>query len=282
MWPTAEPDPLDRDERVRTDPLLVRQLWEAPGRRLVAVYKGHVDVQADVDADPAESLLLGTAGGVAWFGVRTRTQATRNLREVAGSFDDVERAAALTAVALDNWHATHTYCSRCGGPTDMGRAGWLRRCPRDGAEHFPRTDPAVIVLVIDDEDRALLGRRRGWPLGWYSTLAGFVEPGETFEQAVAREVLEEAGVQLAVDRVRYRATQPWPFPASIMIGFTAHTHRQASRPDGDEIAETVWLSREEFQAAAIAGSVRIPPRISVAHHLIADWFGADIPHTWSR
>jgi NAD+ diphosphatase len=140
----------------------------------------------------------------------------------------------------------------------------------------------VIVLVIDDQGRALLGRRASWPQGWYSTLAGFVEPGETFEQAVVREVAEESGVEVDVGDVRYRTTQPWPFPSSIMIAFTATTHVQATTPDGEEIVETVWVSREQFEGLAQEGSLRIPPRISVAHHLIADWYGAPIPHTWSR
>jgi NAD+ diphosphatase len=282
VWPTAEPDVFVRDEALRTDPERVRALWNRPDRRLVAVYKGHVDVHADTEVDPDDLILLGTVGDAAWFAARTRTPDTADLRAVADSLDTVERAAALTAVALDNWHTTHGRCPRCGGPTTMTRAGWVRVCTEDGSEHFPRTDPAVITLVLDDQDRALLGRRAVWPSGWYSTLAGFVEPGETFEQAVVREVFEEAGVRVPVEQVQYRATQPWPFPSSIMIAFTARTWAQASEPDGDEIAETAWFSRAEFRAAAERDELRIPPRISVAHHLIADWFGAPIPHMWSR
>jgi NAD+ diphosphatase len=279
VWPTAEPDPFRRDEQDRTDPQRVAQLWASPRRRLIAVHAGRVDL----DPPPAgERILLGIAGDVPWFALRARTDAAQDLRAVADGLDPVARAAALTAAALDNWHATHQRCARCGEPTVPERAGWVRRCPADGSEHFPRTDPAVITLVVDDAGRALLGRRAVWPQGWYSTLAGFVEPGETFEQAVVREVAEEAGVEVPVTGVRYRATQPWPFPASIMIAFTAHTHQQPTRPDGDEIAETRWLSREEFRAGAQAGQVRIPPRLSVAHHLIADWYGEPIPHTWNR
>lgn len=282
MWPTAEPDVFVRDEALRAAPEQLRTLWERPDRRIVAVYKGHVDVRADVDVDPEDLILLGTVDGAPWFAARTRTPGTVDLRAAADSLDEVERVAALTSVALDNWHAGHEFCPRCGGPTEMVRAGWVRRCTDDGSEHFPRTDPAVITLVIDDDERALLGRRSVWPSGWYSTLAGFVEPGETFEQAVVREVFEEAGVRVPVDRIQYRATQPWPFPSSIMIAFTARTWAQPAEPDGEEIAETVWLSRAEFHAAAERGEVRIPPRISVAHHLIADWYGEPVPHTWSR
>ena len=281
MWPTPQPDLFDRDETVRTDPERVRALWQSEGRRLIAVHKGHIDLDP-AGGDPAGAILLGTVAGVPWFALRTRTENTVELRSVADTLDDVQRSAALTAVALDNWHAAHPFCPRCGGGTEVTRAGWVRRCLLDGSEHFPRTDPAVITLVIDDAGRALLGRRAIWPQGWYSTLAGFVEPGETFEQAVVREVFEEAGVRVPVTGVTYRATQPWPFPSSIMIAFTAHAPAQPTRPDGDEIAETVWLSREDFRERAAAGLVRIPPRISVAHHLIADWFGQPIPHIWSR
>lgn len=264
---------------MRTDLERVEQLWNDPRRRLVGVHKGHIDLEPPADQSP---ILLGTVDDVPWFAVRVRTEGARDLRTSAHRLSDVERSAALTAVALDNWHAAHEHCPRCGTPTEPVRAGWVRRCPQDGSEHFPRTDPAVITLVVDEQDRALLGRRAVWPPGWYSTLAGFVEPGETFEQAVVREVAEEAGVTIPVDQVEYRSSQPWPFPCSIMIAFTARTYSQPTRPDGEEIAETRWISREEFAAGAGQGTVRIPPRSSVAHHLIADWFGSDIPQTWSR
>ncbi len=282
MWPTAEPDIFDRDEALRTHPDRLAQLWADPRRRVIAVYKGHVDVAAGGEFATDSAMLIGVREGVPWFAVRTRTDGTRELRSVVTGLDDQERAAALTAVALDNWHHSHRFCARCGARTDVERAGWARRCREDGSEHFPRTDPAVITLVIDDEGRALLGRRSVWPQGWYSTLAGFVEPGETFEQAVVREVLEEAGVRVPVDQVQYRATQPWPFPSSIMIAFTARTRAQPTVPDGAEIAETAWLSRSEFRDRAQAGTLRIPPRVSVAHHLIEDWYGEPIPYTWSR
>ena len=277
MWPTPEPDLFVRDERDRTDPQRLAALWQAPERRLIGVHKGRVDLDPP---DSGERILLGCADGAPWFAIRG--QGSQDLRLVADDLEPLERSAALTAVALDNWHAAHSHCPRCGEPTGIERAGWVRRCPADSSEHFPRTDPAIITLVIDDQERALLGRRGIWPDGWYSTLAGFVEPGETFEQAVVREVGEEAGVVVPVTGVQYRATQPWPFPSSLMIAFTAHTHAQPTTPDGDEIAESRWFSREEFRAGAEAGQVRIPPRISVAHHLIADWFGEEIPQIWSR
>lgn len=281
MWPTAEPDLFDRDETLRVDSTRLAQLWADPNRRVIAVSRGQVDLHPVGDFDPAEVIFLGIAD-VPWFAVRERTEASVDLRMKADDLTPVERSAVLTAAALDNWHGTHRRCPRCGEPTRMARAGWMRVCDADGSEHFPRTDPAIITLVVDDDGRALLGRRAIWPEGWFSTLAGFVEPGETFEQAVVREVAEEAGVTLDVTRVQYRATQPWPFPSSLMIAFTAHTHAQPTTPDGEEIVETRWFSREEFAAAAEAGDLRIPPRISVAHHLIVDWFGQPVPHIWTR
>lgn len=282
MWPSAEPDLFDRDDAVRTDPVRLEQLWTDPSRRVMAVYKAHIAIDPDESFALDDAILLGVAGGEPWFAVPGKIDGMQDLRAVAGSLTPVERSAALTAVALDNWHATHRRCPRCGEPTVPIRAGWVRQCPQDGSEHFPRTDPAVITLVVDDDGRALLGRRAIWPEGWFSTLAGFVEPGENFEQAVAREVAEEAGVQVVPAEVRYRGTQPWPFPCSIMIAFTAHVRPQPTEPDGEEIAETAWFSRDEFRAAAEAGQLRIPPPVSVAYHLIADWYGEAVPHTWTR
>lgn len=281
MWPTPEPDPFDRDEALRTD-AAVERLWADPSRRVVAVHRGSVEIDPPGEADPDRRMLIGVAGGVPWFGLMTGTPGLRDLRLAADGLGPVPRGAALTAVALDNWHATHGHCSRCGAPTRMQRAGWMRHCPIDGSEHFPRTDPAVITLVVDSDDRALLGRRAVWPDGWYSTLAGFVEPGETFEQAVVREVAEESGVAVDVGQVVYRGTQPWPFPASVMIAFTARTHPQPATPDGEEIVDALWVSRREFLERAESGRLRIPPRVSVAYRLIADWYGQSVPHTWSR
>lgn len=282
MWPSAEPDPFDRDDSVRNDPARLAQLWADPSRRLMAVRNAQIDLDPDGGFTPDTAIFLGTADGTPWFAVREKTSGLQDLRVAAETLTAVERSAALTAVALDNWHHTHRMCPRCGTPTEPVRAGWVRRCPQDGSEHFPRTDPAIITLVVDADQRALLGRRSVWPEGWFSTLAGFVEPGETFEQAVVREVAEEAGVEVAVGDVRYRATQPWPFPCSIMIAFTAHCRPQPTVPDGDEIAETAWFSRQEFRDAAEAGRLRIPPPVSVAYRLVADWYGEAVPHTWTR
>ena len=166
----------------------------------------------------------------------------------------------------------------------MTQAGWSRTCPDDATQHFPRSDPAVIVLITDDDDRALLGRRADWEPGWYSTLAGFVEAGESAEMAVVREMAEEAGVTIDLDRLDYLGSQPWPFPSSLMLGYRALVAAGSAeaRADGEEISEVRWFSREEIRAGADAGAVRIPPPLSIARRLIEHWYGAELPGSWSR
>lgn len=188
----------------------------------------------------------------------------------------------ITAVALLNWHRRHPRCPLCGGVTEVASAGWLRVCPADASQHFPRVDPAVIMLVIGDrDDRALLGRQERWPPTWFSTLAGFVEPGETLESAVRREVREEVG--MALGRVDYLASQPWPFPSSLMVGFHARAASDAPIvPDGVEIAEARWFTRAGLVAACDEGSVRLPPPLSISRWLIEQWYGEGLPGDWSR
>ena len=200
------------------------------------------------------------------------------LRELGAVLDDAAAGLAVHAIGLANWHAAHTHCSRCGAPTEVAAAGHLRRCPRDGSEHFPRTDPAVIMLVTDPAgDRALLGRHVDWPSTSYSTLAGFVEPGESLERAVAREVHEEAGVQVDLDSVSYLGSQPWPFPSSLMLGFFAHTDDiDAARPDGDEMADVIVVTRDELAQRVSAGLIATPPSISISRRLIEKWYGAEL------
>ncbi len=153
-------------------------------------------------------------------------------------------------------------------------AGHVRRCPTDGSEHFPRTDPAVIVLVTDDDDRCLLGRQDGWPTGWFSTLAGFVEPGESPEQAVVREVAEETGV--VVTACSYAGSQPWPFPSSLMLGYYARAAGAEPRPDGVELSEAHWYSRDDLDAALRSGEIRLSPSVSISRRLIEGWYGAKL------
>lgn len=190
----------------------------------------------------------------------------------------------VTAIALDNWSRTHTRCPRCGGPTSFAEAGWSRRCVVDETSHFPRTDPAVIVLVIDRQDRALLGRQGRWEPGWMSTLAGFVESGESAEAALRREVLEEAGVRIGDGGgdIAYLGSQPWPFPNSLMLGYHAWTDDVDAVPDGEEIVEVRWYSREEMRAACESGELLLPPQVSIARKLIERWYGTTLPGNWGR
>ncbi|HSN36098.1 MAG TPA: NAD(+) diphosphatase, partial [Arthrobacter sp.] len=167
-----------------------------------------------------------------------------------------------------------SHCPRCGSVTVPEAGGWVRRCPSDGSEHYPRTDPAIIVTVVGPDDRLLLGG--GGPLdAWnYSTLAGFVEPGESLEQAVVREIGEEVGVR--VTACQYLGSQSWPFPASLMLGFTATTPDTVATPDGVEVTRARWFSRSELQEAVLSGEVVISSRLSIARALIEHWYGGRI------
>ncbi len=182
------------------------------------------------------------------------------------------RAAELaaTARALLLWHATHGFCAACGTASDMAMAGWQRNCPSCHAHHFPRTDPVVIMLVTHG-NRCLMGRSPGWPEGMYSCLAGFVEPGETIEAAVRREVAEESGIQIGA--VRYLASQPWPFPASLMIGCAATALTDAITVDPAELEDALWITREQMVTVMAGEHPHLKParKGAIAHFLIANW-----------
>ncbi len=197
-----------------------------------------------------------------------------NLRDAGLDLGARDAGVFTTAQALLNWHARHEFCPRCGARTEPVAAGWQRQCTVDGSEHYPRTDPAVIMSVLDDDDRMLLGRSPLWPEGRFSVLAGFVEPGESFEAAVAREVMEEVGVP--VTDVTYLGNQPWPFPASGMIGFRARALSTHLTLDPVEIAEAAWFSREEYVAALRGGGLRTPSGISIAQRMIEHWLGMPV------
>ena len=197
-----------------------------------------------------------------------------DLRLTGGALPAEEAGLLAYARAMVLWRGRHRHCGACGAPTASENAGHLMKCsnPECGAEHFPRLDPAVIVLVSDGE-RALLGRQPSWPPGRYSTIAGFVEPGESLEDAVAREVLEETGV--AVHDVSYHSSQPWPFPSSLMLGFMAQAAPLAPIRTDDELEDARWFTREEV-ATGVPG---LPPPQSVSYRLIEDWYdaGAVVP-----
>lgn len=196
------------------------------------------------------------------------------LRDVGHELSDRDSGLAATAVGLAAWHERHPRCALCGARTEPASAGWTRRCPDDGSEHYPRTDPAVIMAVVDPDDRLLLGHARHWPERRFSTLAGYVEPGESVEAAVRREVLEEVGV--VVGDVTYRGSQPWPFPSSLMLAFVAHATTTPLRPDGDEVTDARWFTRDELRRAVDAREVLLPMRTSVARVLIEDWYGGPL------
>lgn len=197
------------------------------------------------------------------------------LRDVGERLTDRDAGLFTSALALSNWHASHRFCPRCGRPTVPAQAGWIRVCVDDGSEHYPRTDPAIIVAVVDDSDRLLLGHNPLWPDGRFSTLAGFVEPGEPLEDAVRREVLEEAGV--VVGDVTFLASQPWPFPASLMLGCTARALRTDIRVDGTEVTQARWFTRDELVGEVRAGRVIPPSGVSIARRLVERWYGGPLP-----
>lgn len=197
-------------------------------------------------------------------------QVFSELRAVMVRLTPREAELAATARAILQWHKTHGFCAACGQATEVVQAGWQRSCPACGAQHFPRTDPVVIMLVVAGNS-ALMGRSPGWPEGMYSCLAGFVEPGETVEAAVRREVLEEAGVQ--VGAVTYLASQPWPFPASLMLGCKAEALTRTIKVDPSELEDALWVTREEMVEIMAGLHPRMKParKGAIAHFLIQNW-----------
>lgn len=229
----------------------------------------------------ATPVLLGEHQGAAVFALDVEQGDAERL---PGEFVELRRVAALLppreaallahARAMVYWHSRHRFCGNCGTPTTSAEAGHVRACGASGcaAHHFPRTDPAIIVLVTHS-DRCLLGRQAAWDPGRYATLAGFVEPGESLEDAVAREVWEEAGVRVA--SCRYHSSQPWPFPASLMLGFTATAESDEIRIDPSELEDARWFSREELREGVATGGLSLPPPVSIAHALIVGWLSSD-------
>lgn len=249
-----------------------RALGEPDGERAGAV------VAVVVDDATAAGLPEAVGPDASWA----------SLREAGEALDDRDAALATQALALANWHAATGYSARTGERLGVARGGWVLT-EADGREHFPRTDAAIIVVVTDSEDRLLLGSHVAWDADRFSLLAGFVEPGESLEQAVLREVFEESG--LVVEDPEYRGSQPWPFPASLMIGFRARLAAQQPAgvageepgvPDGEEIRELRWFSRDRLAADIAAGRVRPPGGISISRALIEEWFGGPLPDEPTR
>ena len=292
-------NPLDRMSERRGDGAWIEALLDDPATRMlplrdlkpfvrggatpmldwqaVAPWRGQIEAGATL-------IFLGIGDGCAHFAVdATGMDATPDIdtelidvRALASTIAPGEAAVLAEARSLLDWHARHRFCAQCGSPSRVVSAGWVRRCPECRASHFPRTDPVVIMLVIRGE-RALLGRNRRRPGARFSCLAGFVEPGETLEAAVRREVREESGIHAG--RVQYLASQPWPFPSSLMMGFLAEALTEEITVDPEELAEARWFHREEIRemvARAAAGpddatQVSLPPPLAIAHHICRRW-----------
>jgi len=313
MSPSAEPPVsvrlpalarggIDRCAEERSDPDLLERLRADPSSRVVAVHGDRAPVDAagalqlvPVDAIRADvqwaflgrgaagaAVLLAAAAADDIDPVREDRAADAaaplvwaSLRAIGGELSAVDAGLLVEAVALARWLVDAPFCSHCAARTVQRAAGWARHCPVCGREHFPRTDPAVIVgVVAPDGESLLLGRNALWgDRNLYSTFAGFVEAGESLESAIVREVHEEAGV--AVEALRYRGSQAWPYPRSLMLGFHAvAVDPAAARPDGEEIVDVRWFDRDEIRAALRGeGDVLLPGTASIAHRLIADWAG---------
>jgi NAD+ diphosphatase len=294
--------PIDRGSDLRTDAAKLEQLWKKA--QIIQLVDARLSAANDaltfIDARAVSELLASFVEGERFFlGIsrdddqpyfawrttwinqpiddgsgdfeKDKYQGFKTLREVGGNLDAEDLTLAMHAVGLANWHENHTHCSKCGAQTVSDLGGSVRVCVEDSTQHHPRTDPAVIVLVRDADDRILLGHQPIWPEKRFSTFAGFVETGESFEECVSREVFEEAGIYPS--QVKYITSQPWPFPASIMIAFEAFAERpQDARPDGQEITAVRWLSRDEMKQTVASGEILLPPGISVARRMIESWY----------
>lgn len=299
----------DRAAHIRGDADALRRLLDLPGALCLPQWRGKPLIRGDAagwmpcdhtvfSAHPAEAFFLGLADGIPHFlrdisdwdpepGLIPGQEAFLDpseqahpaidpacrfteLRAVMARLSPLDAELLATAKALAAWHDSHRFCARCGQPSRVALGGWQRQCPACKAAHFPRTDPVVIMLVTHGNS-VLLGRSPGWPEGMYSLLAGFVEPGETLEAAVRREVFEEAGVR--VGHVRYLASQPWPFPSSLMIGCRGEALSSGIVIDPHEIEAALWLSREDMAqvAAGLHPTVRPPRRGAIAEFILSGW-----------
>jgi len=292
---------LDRAAHLRKDEAWLAARLTHPSSRFVPVWRGQNLIAGGASAEPravlltrdalaavaaeSETVLLGVHEDRAYFAcdlspLETPQEAIR--AELAAEFVDLRRVGPLLprgegsllafARGLAYWHSRHRFCGVCGSPTKPEEAGHVRRCTNEdcNAPHFPRTDPAVIMLVHDGE-RCLLGRQKTWPQGMHSTLAGFVEPGESLEEAVAREVFEETKVTL--DRITYHSSQPWPFPASLMLGFHASARSTVIEVDHSELEDARWYEKSWLLTHQDDEQFRLPRRDSIARRLLEDWLG---------
>lgn len=286
---------LDRMPDRRRDPRWLEERLRDPRSRTIPVWRARnlvtsgdspsavmIDVPGRFPAGGIGPIFLGLEGEAARFavdlsdsddplaGLGVKGAVFADLHKVGALLSRAEGALLAYARGMVHWHRRHLFCGRCGGETTSIEGGHVRRCASDycGILHFPRTDPAIIVLVTS-EDACLLGRQAEWPPRVFSTLAGFVEPGESLGEAVIREVREETGV--AVTEVAYHSSQPWPFPSSLMLGFTASAQRCEPRVDENELQEARWFDREELRGLVAGGRVKLPRPVSIARRLIEEW-----------
>lgn len=296
---------IDRDANSRKIPGFVEGLWERPDTRVVIIWRGEallrgdngvaLDLRAPADVPPAMHLIylgvtshavrdlprgtpiiaavLDDAAGAA---VEPDVARWSSARTLAHHLDDLDAGIVVEGLAMANWHSAHSFSPLTGQPALSDQAGWVRVDQSTGSSLFPRTDAAVIALITDAEDRIVLGSNALWEAHRYSLLAGFVEPGESLEAAVVREVWEESG--LVVTNPVYVGSQPWPFPASLMVGFRAELDTSVPmdlRPDGTEIIDLRWFSRDELRESL--GVIMLPGRTSIARAMIEQWLGETLP-----
>lgn len=288
----------DRQGLQRTDDAWLDEKWADDRTRVLVLagtrirpVEGGVAWVRPSEAPDGLRILLGEHDGVTHFALVLDPASAPGEREewlmlrqmLEPLLQDPRAPLVLHAMGLAEWHWATRHCPRCGGRVVAGQAGHVLRCAACGKDQFPRTDPAVIMIVADGEpgteaERCLLGRSPSWPPGRYSTLAGFVEPGETMEDAVRREVAEETGV--AVGEVTYFGNQPWPLPASLMLGFVARATSTEISVDGAEIEEARWFTRAQMRAGAQAGTLLLPGGVSISRSLIEHWYGGTLPGRW--
>lgn len=293
-------DPHDRRGLLRTDDAWLAERWDDPTSRVLVVsgtrirpLDGGIEWLPTAQAPDGVRVLLGDRDGVTWWAVIVGSEVGRSeperwvpLRGLLPSFtDDLAREAPLVfhAMGLAEWHAAHRHCPRCGGSLEPRAAGHELVCRDCGKPQFPRSDPAVIMLIAagepgSDDERCLLGRHPSWPAGRYSTLAGFCEPGETLEDAVRREVAEETGV--VVGEVTYVGNQPWPLPASLMVGFHGRALSEQVVLEDDDVEDAGWFTRDDLRRGAESGELVLPGGVSISRSLIELWFGGPLPGSW--
>lgn len=293
-------NPLDRASERRPDAAWISAQLASPESLAVAIWNGRPLIEpaeqpgglqiaylpsrlaGELAGGPERLLFMGLWKETAVFAVDLEGQADpsdgplqglgafQDLRQIALRLTPAEAAICATAKSMFEWRRRHRRCAVCGEPTEVRDGGWKRQCPACEAEHFPRTDPVVIMLPYHG-DRCMLGRQEAWSKGMFSALAGFLEPGESIEEACARELAEEAG--LRARKVRYHSSQPWPYPSSLMIGLLAEVEDDEGAPDQTELAEVRWFTREEARQvlAGTHDSVSAPSPMAIAHQLLKAW-----------